>query len=52
MHTEESIIRDVARLIVWFPFRWIIQAVPVSLGFFTFKVLGDIHYFLSRKRRS
>lgn len=51
MHTEEGIIRDVARLIVWFPFRWIIQAVPVSLGFFTFKVLGDIHYFLSRKKK-
>ncbi len=51
MHTEEGIIRDIARLIIWFPFRWFINAVPVSVGFFIFKVFGDIHYFLSRKKK-
>lgn len=51
MHTDEGMLRDVARLIVWFPFRWIIQALPVSAGFFTFKVLGNIHYFLSPKKK-
>ena len=51
MHTDEGILRDIARLIVWFPFRWVIQAVPVSVGFFTFKVLGNIHYFLSPKKK-
>lgn len=51
MHTQEGILRDIARLIIWFPFRWIIERIPVSLGFFIFKILGDIHYFLSKKKK-
>lgn len=48
MHTSESIMRDMLRLIIWFPFRWLVKIVPINSVFFIFKMMGDLHYHLSR----
>ncbi|MBI5826130.1 MAG: lysophospholipid acyltransferase family protein [Deltaproteobacteria bacterium] len=47
MEVRESIPRDILRLIVWFPLRWIILASPVSVGIAIMRLLGDLHYALS-----
>lgn len=47
MEVRESIPRDILRLIVWFPLRWIISASPVSLGIAVMRLLGDVHHALS-----
>ena len=52
MIVSESIARDCLRLIVWYPLRWIILLVPVSWGVTILRLLGDIHYELSRKKRA
>ena len=47
MEVRESIPRDILRLFVWFPLRWIILASPVSMGIAIMRLLGDVHYGLS-----
>jgi len=51
MVTEESILRDFARLFVWYPLRWIITIVPMPNAFPIFRFLGRIHYSLGRRKR-
>lgn len=51
MLANEGLSRDILRLIIWFPFRWIILAVPVRWGILLLQMLGDIHYGLSRGRK-
>jgi lauroyl/myristoyl acyltransferase len=46
MLISESITRDLLRLIIWYPFRWIIRFLPISWGFALFRMLGRIHYIL------
>jgi lauroyl/myristoyl acyltransferase len=43
MTVRESIIRDILRLFVWFPLRWLISAVPTNAALFLFKLMGDMH---------
>ena len=52
MIVSESIARDCLRLIVWYPLRWIILLVPVSWGVTILRLLGDIHYEVSRRKRA
>lgn len=51
MRVNESILRDILRLFVWFPFRWLILLLPVSWGITLLKTMGDIHYSLSSGKR-
>ena len=46
MLVDESIARDLLRLIIWFPFRWVIKLLPIAWGFASFRLLGKIHYIL------
>lgn len=48
MKVSEGIFRDVLRLFVWFPLRWLVLAFPVSTGFKVLRCMGDIHFSLSK----
>ncbi|MBI4709561.1 MAG: lysophospholipid acyltransferase family protein [Nitrospirae bacterium] len=51
MQTGEGIARDVFRLIIWFPFRWLISLLPVNYGLVAFKLLGDLHFYTGRGKK-
>lgn len=54
MQTNENIIRDILRLLVWYPFRWLLSIIPVKWGFLMFKMMGDLHFYASsgKKKRT
>lgn len=51
MQTSENIARDILRLFIWFPFRLFITAIPPSSVFFIFKIMGSLHFYVSRQKR-
>jgi len=51
MLINESILRNILRLFIWFPFRWLIKVVPVDWGFFFFKSIGDLHFYASVEKQ-
>jgi len=51
MITEESPLRDVARLVVWYPLRWAISALPTAEALMAMAVLGRLHCRLSAGKR-
>ncbi len=52
MIVHESYIRDILRLIIWYPLRAFIVCMPWRMGLYLMRAMGDIHYFLdARKRR-
>jgi len=50
MVVKESISRDLLRLLVWFPLRWLIVILPVKSGIAALSTMGD--YALSRGKRA
>lgn len=44
MIVRESIIRDFARIIIWYPVRLIIGCLPVTVSFALFRLLGRMHF--------
>lgn len=48
MVVRESVGRDLMRLVVWYPLRWLVLAVPVNAGIAILRAMGDIHYALGR----
>jgi len=51
MTVNESIFRNILRLFVWYPFRWLIALLPVRLGIPILRAMGDVHFFLSRGKK-
>lgn len=51
MIVRESILRDLLRLFVWFPLRWLIIILPVRWGIAVLQTMGDIHYKFSRGKK-
>jgi len=51
MQVRESLARDILRLIVWFPFRWLIVILPVTWGIRLLNILGEMHYALARGKK-
>lgn len=51
MIVRESLLRDILRLIIWFPFRWLIYLLPISISLFIYRKMGDIHYHFNKKKR-
>ncbi len=43
MQVRESLARDVMRLGVWYPLRWLLTALPPAAGFAVLRCLGDLH---------
>jgi KDO2-lipid IV(A) lauroyltransferase len=50
MVTTESAGRDIARLFIWYPFRWFVSLLPLSWAIALFRLLGTIHFLFARKR--
>ena len=51
MIVREGLARDALRLIVWYPLRWLVAAIPIRYGFAIFRMMGDMHYWLSKNKR-
>ena len=48
MKVHESFFRDVLRLVVWYPFRWLITALPAAWGIRLLMTMGDAHAAFSQ----
>ncbi|MFZ5447752.1 MAG: lysophospholipid acyltransferase family protein [Thermodesulfobacteriota bacterium] len=48
---QESLLQDFGRLVVWYPFRWLTQALPLRTTFRLFEACGDLAFVLYRKKR-
>ncbi|MBF0320262.1 MAG: lysophospholipid acyltransferase family protein [Nitrospirae bacterium] len=46
MVTKEGIVRDILRLIVWYPLRWTTQMLPVAAGIRLLNKMGEVHFAL------
>ncbi|MBN1879859.1 lysophospholipid acyltransferase family protein [bacterium] len=47
MIVRESLLRDTARLVVWYPVRWFIRLMPISISFRFFRFLATLHKRIS-----
>lgn len=52
MRTTESLARDVLRILVWYPFRWLVLCLPPTVGLALIRLLGDVHHRFSSQRRA
>ncbi|MCX7918315.1 MAG: lysophospholipid acyltransferase family protein [bacterium] len=51
MVVQESVFRDIARLLVWYPIRWITKLIPISWNIYLLRELGKIHALISQGRK-
>ncbi|MBI5642835.1 MAG: lysophospholipid acyltransferase family protein [Deltaproteobacteria bacterium] len=51
MVVKESISRDLLRLFVWYPVRWLILILPAPAGIAILRAMGDIHSALSKGKK-
>jgi KDO2-lipid IV(A) lauroyltransferase len=51
MVVNESFSRDLLRLVVWYPLRWLILILPVRWGIAALRTMGDMHYALSKSKK-
>jgi len=50
MITEESLARDLARLVIWYPFRWAVSVLPVQQAVAALALPGKAHCRLSSRK--
>jgi KDO2-lipid IV(A) lauroyltransferase len=50
MNVREGLSRDIMRLVVWYPLRWLVAALPPASGIKVLRAMGDVHYALGRGR--
>lgn len=51
MVVQESLFRDIARLIVWYPVRWIVGLLPIKWNISLFRGFGRLHALFSKERK-
>lgn len=51
MIIRESFFRDIARIIVWYPLRFVISILPVKSFFLICKAMAVIHFFVAHKQK-
>lgn len=51
MVVREGVARDVFRLFIWYPLRWLAKIIPISWFFIILRRMGDIHYLSIRRRK-
>lgn len=51
MVVKEGVLRDILRLFVWFPFRWLVGILPIDWGFYLFRLMGDLHFYIGRGKK-
>lgn len=50
MRVQESVMRDIARLLFWYPGRWALVLLPASTGLFVLRRLGDLHRLIGKRK--
>lgn len=51
MNIQQTIYKDLGKIFIYFPLRWIIRFVPPLFDIKIFKFMGDLYYCFSRKKR-
>lgn len=51
MQTSESPTRDFLRLIVWYPLRWLLLAMPIRAEIALLLHMGDLHYCIAKEKK-
>lgn len=51
MKVQESPARDLLRIIMWYPVRWVIRALPFAAGLSVLQCLGALHQAASRGKK-
>lgn len=51
MIPHKNIIKDMGRILFWYPLRWVVQMSPNNLIDFIARQLGGVDYFLSKSDR-
>lgn len=51
MTVNEGVFRDILRLFIWFPFRWIVNILSVNAAFSLFKLIGDLHFLYGGRKK-
>jgi KDO2-lipid IV(A) lauroyltransferase len=51
MQTHESLGRDLLRLLVWHPLRWLLLLLPARPGIALLRSMGDLHYAAAGGKR-
>jgi KDO2-lipid IV(A) lauroyltransferase len=51
MRVRESLVRDLLRLVAWYPFRWFVMCLPPRVALAVFRVLGEAHWAVAREKR-
>jgi lauroyl/myristoyl acyltransferase len=49
--TKGNILQDIARIIIWYPFRWLTRVLPPRINFALFEMVGDLAYYLYPEKR-
>lgn len=52
MVVNESLLRDFTRLLVWYPLRWLVIALPARAGILVLRTMGDLHCALAKGRKA
>lgn len=52
MIPHRNILKDIGRILFWFPLRWCARIVPFSVIYWVGGVLGNIDYILSGRKRT
>jgi lauroyl/myristoyl acyltransferase len=52
MKVTESTGRDILRVFIWYPVRWLVRIVPIATAFRIFRRAGDLHFSLGAKAES
>ena len=50
MIIKDTFFRDLGRIFVWYPFRWIVLLLPLSIVIKIGRIMGKVEFFYSRKR--
>jgi lauroyl/myristoyl acyltransferase len=48
---KENILQDIARIIIWYPFRWLTRILPPRINFALFEMIGDLAFHLYPGKR-
>lgn len=51
MTVNEGVFRDILRLFIWFPFRWIVNILSVNAALPLFKLMGDLHFLYGGRKK-
>ncbi len=49
---KENLLQDIARIIIWYPFRWLTMVLPPRVNFMLFERVGDLAFRLYSGKRA